>query len=135
MDYPPLVSSVCPRPRKGQIKAAVMPPPSTNLTVKPDRFSLLLLEPGEIYFKDVAVTYCSDPDFRPPPGSAGSGSGSSGLRRASSGAHGVRMVNGWLKICSKSLVFVPTESSDPLHPDSRPLIKLPLADCTAIKGK
>jgi len=104
-----------------------MPPPSTNLTVKPDRFSLLLLEPGEIYFKDLAVTYCSDPDFRPPPGSSGSS-----LRRSSS-AFGVKIVNGWLKICSKSLVFVPTESSDPLLPESKPLIKLPLVDCTCIK--
>ena len=29
-----------------------------------DRFSLLLLEPGEIYFTDVGVTYCKDPDFK-----------------------------------------------------------------------
>ena len=29
-----------------------------------DRFSLLYLEPGEIYFKDVAVTFCQDPDVK-----------------------------------------------------------------------
>ena len=97
-----------------------MPPPCTNLTKKFDRFSLLLLEPGEIYFKDVAVIYCSDPDSRTQPG-----------RRGSS----VKTIQGWLKICSKSLVFVPTDSSDPVLPDSRPLVKLPLADCTSIKGK
>ena len=29
-----------------------------------DRFSLLYLEPGEIYFCDVAVTFCQDPDVK-----------------------------------------------------------------------
>ena len=29
-----------------------------------DRFSLLYLEPGEIYFIDVAATYCRDPDAK-----------------------------------------------------------------------
>ena len=105
-----------------------MPGPSTNLTQRPDRFSLLLLEPGEIYFKDVAVTYCSDPDFQ----------GGGSVRRANSAAsqdRRVKIINGWLKICSKSLVFVPTEASDAAHPDSRPLVKLPLADCTDIRGQ
>ena len=109
-----------------------MPGPSTNLTQRPDRFSLLLLEPGEIYFKDLQVTYCSDPDFQ-----GGSGGGSVGRRASvSTASQGrVKIINGWLKICSKSLVFVPTEASDPAHPDPRPLVKLPLADCTDIKGE
>ena len=29
-----------------------------------DRFSLLYLEPGEIYFTDVAVTFCQNPDAK-----------------------------------------------------------------------
>ena len=29
-----------------------------------DRFSLLYLEPGEIYFIDVAATFCQDPDAK-----------------------------------------------------------------------
>ena len=29
-----------------------------------DRFSLLYLEPGEIYFIDVAVNFCKDPDSK-----------------------------------------------------------------------
>ena len=44
------------------------------------------------------------------------------------------LVRGRLKICSKSLVFVPQESSDPSQPDARPLLKFPLADCTCIEG-
>ena len=45
------------------------------------------------------------------------------------------LVRGRLKICSKSLVFVPQESSDPSQPDARPLLKFPLADCSSIEGK
>ena len=29
-----------------------------------DRFSLLYLEPGEIYFTDIAVTFCQNPDAK-----------------------------------------------------------------------
>ena len=29
-----------------------------------DRFSLLYLEPGEIYFTDAAVTFCQNPDAK-----------------------------------------------------------------------
>ena len=45
------------------------------------------------------------------------------------------LVRGRLKICSKSLVFVPQESSDPSQPDARPLLKFPLADCSSIEGR
>ena len=45
------------------------------------------------------------------------------------------LVRGRLKICSKSLVFVPQESADPSQPDTKPLLKFPLADCTKIEGK
>ena len=44
------------------------------------------------------------------------------------------LIRGRLKVCSKSLVFVPQESSDPSQPDTRPLLKFPLADCTCIEG-
>jgi len=73
-----------------------------------DRFSLLLLEPSEIYFCDVAVTYLDD----------------------SSDENHQR---GRLKICSKSVVFVPQSYAD----DQKvpPLLKFPLSDCTEIKGQ
>ena len=84
-----------------------------------------------IIFCNFVDSYCSDPDFQ--------GGGGGTVLRANSAAaatHGrVKIINGWLKICSKSLVFVPTEASDAAHPDSRPLVKLPLSDCSAIKGQ
>lgn len=80
-----------------------------------DRFSLLLLEPGEIYFCDVGVS----------------------LHNSQEGAQGTATfkekdpVRGRLKICSKSLVFVPQAS--PNEKDLGPLLKFPLADCTKIQ--
>ena len=35
-----------------------------NFFIIEDRFSLLYLEPGEIYFTDVAVTFCQNPDAK-----------------------------------------------------------------------
>ena len=100
-----------------------------------DRFSLLLLEPGEIYFSDVAVTYCKDPDSKE--GRTPTGKATSSIRRKDSIKSSELQkehdcVRGRLKICSKSLVFVPQESSGPSQPDTTPLIKFPLADCISI---
>jgi hypothetical protein len=72
-----------------------------------DRFSLLLLEPSEIYFCDVSVTL---------------------LDEQNDDNHS----RGRLKICSKSVVFVP--QSYPGDSGVPPLLKFPLADCTEIKG-
>ncbi len=76
-----------------------------------DRFSLLLLEPGEIYFTDLAVTLFRDP--------------SKPVNDESNFARGR------LKICSKSIVFVP----QPQPIDMEPLLKFPLNECSEIKGK
>ena len=118
-----------------------------------DRFSLLYLEPGEIYFTDVLVTFCKDPDSKerskhPPSPQVNNSSTirSKENNTPQSTNSPVRyqqqfqkkpesesdLVRGRLKICSKSLVFVPQESSDPSQPDTRPLLKFPLADCTCI---
>jgi factor associated with neutral sphingomyelinase activation len=78
-----------------------------------DRFSLLLLEPGEIYFTDVAVTYYRDTTKSP----------------TADGNH----CRGRLKICSKSIVFVP--QANPNQVDMEPLLKFLLCDCTKIVGK
>lgn len=77
-----------------------------------DRFSLLLLEPGEIYFTDVAVTLHRNPT-------------------ADGHTFDGNQTRGRLKICSKSLVFVP--QANPNQQDMEPLLKFPLADCTEIK--
>jgi hypothetical protein len=42
-------------------------------------------------------------------------------------------VRGRLKICSKSIVFVPQASAN--QQDLGPLYKFPLADCTKIEGE
>ena len=79
-----------------------------------DRFSLLLLEPNEIYFTDVAVTLIRDQNKAPY-------------------AEG-NFSRGRLKICSKSVVFVP--QSDPGGQGHvEPLLKFPLCDCKEIVGK
>ena len=77
-----------------------------------DRFSLLLLEPGEIYFTDVAVTLIRDPN--------------------KSVQEDRNVSRGRLKVCSKSIVFAP--QVDTAQTDVEPLLKFPLADCTEIKG-
>ena len=76
-----------------------------------DRFSLLLLEPGEIYFTDVGVTLIKDPN--------------KSIKEVGN------FSRGRLKICSKSIVFVPQVD----HFDQEPLLKFPLCDCTEVKGK
>ena len=60
------------------------------------RFSLLLLEPGELYFDDYSVFFHPDAD----------GSESEQSMR--------RKIRGRLKVCSKSLVFDPQDFSDPV---------------------
>lgn len=72
-----------------------------------DRFNLLLLEPGEIYFEDFSVYYYPGGDFNKDPSSIP-------LRQ-----------KGRLKICSKSLVF------DPLDPVF-PILKFLFKDITDI---
>ena len=75
-----------------------------------DRFSLLLLEPGEIYFTDVGVTFIRDPN--------------KSIKEVGN------FSRGRLKICSKSIVFVPQVD----HFDQEPLLKFPLCDCAEVKG-
>ena len=70
-----------------------------------DRFSLLLLEPGEIYFEDFKVVYHVKPEDKVP------------------AVH--NEVPGRLKVCSKSIVFVPQNLT-------LPMLKFPLPDCEAI---
>ena len=76
-----------------------------------DSLSLLLLEPGEIYFTDVGVTLIKDPN--------------KSIKEVGN------FSRGRLKICSKSIVFVPQVD----HFDQEPLLKFPLCDCTEVKGK
>ena len=71
-----------------------------------DRFSLLLLEPGEIYFEDFKVVHHVRPEDKVP------------------AVH--NEVPGRLKVCSKSLVFVPANTA-------LPMLKFCLADCTAVE--
>lgn len=78
-----------------------------------DRFSLLLLEPGEIYFSDVAVTLFRD------------------INKPANDESNFSV--GRLKICSKSIVFVPR--ANPEESNVEPLLKFPLCDCTEIIGK
>lgn len=69
---------------------------STGNINKPaaSRFSLIILEPGEIYFEDYLVYYHGV---------------NSPLEEK-----GAKAVKGSLKICSKSLVFDPISLSEPL---------------------
>jgi len=70
-----------------------------------DRFSLLLLEPGEIYFEDFKVVYHIRPEDKQP------------LIQ--------NEVPGRLKVCSKSVVFVPFSHV-------LPMLKFPLPDCDLV---
>ena len=73
-----------------------------------DRFTLLLLEPGEIYFQDLAVNYIYD---------------------ETKALTEENFQRGWLKICSKSIVFVPIKERN-----KDPLLKFPLNDVSEIIG-
>ncbi|XP_071822078.1 protein FAN-like [Apostichopus japonicus] len=70
-----------------------------------DRFSLLMLDPGEIYFEDFSVNLIPT-DVSPPETEE-------------------RKSRGRLKVCSKSLVFDPQDTS-------QPLIKFPFQRCDKI---
>lgn len=70
------------------------------------RFSLLLLDPGEIYFEDFSSSFIP-PDTTPK-------------------TYESKKQDGRLKMCSKSLVFEPKDLN-------RPLIKIPLKDCKIIE--
>lgn len=59
-----------------------------------ERFSLLLLEPGEIYFKDYSVYLYPDNVTE-----------AEALRRRQKGR---------LKVCSKSILFVPEDINHPI---------------------
>ncbi|GIY03630.1 protein FAN [Caerostris extrusa] len=72
-----------------------------------ERFSLLLLEPGEIYFEDYSC-HCY-------PG-----------KISESEAFRSRNQKGRLKVCSKSLLFDPKDVCNPI-------LKLPLRDCQTIQ--
>nr|XP_054748414.1 BEACH domain-containing protein lvsF-like [Lytechinus pictus] len=79
-----------------------------DLSIK-ERFSLLLLDPGEIYFEDFSVY------FYP-----------TGLKAVSEEEAIRRRCRGRLKICSKSIVFDPQDVS-------QPIMKFPLRSCIKIE--
>lgn len=85
-----------------------------------NRFSLLILEPNEIYFEDFAVTFLpsiQSPVRKSTPTTACSSSaGPAGTTDSDIGR---------LKICSKSIVYVPRSVA-------RPILKIPLRDCADI---
>ena len=90
--------------------------PSTSrgsVDIAQSRFSLLDLDPGEIYFQDFSVTLsCKD-----------------SLNRAGSSTPQRNMISqqkGRLKICSKSFLFDPAEVE-------RPIIKFPLRNMTSVE--
>ncbi|RZB38733.1 protein FAN-like [Asbolus verrucosus] len=70
------------------------------------RFSLLLLDPGEIYFEDFSAVLIP-PDITPK-------------------TFDNKKQDGRLKMCSKSLVFDPRDIN-------KPIIKIPLKDCVVIE--
>ncbi|XP_072169728.1 protein FAN-like [Diadema setosum] len=74
-----------------------------------ERFSLLLLDPGEIYFEDFSVYYYL-----------------TGLKDVSEEEAMQRRCRGRLKICSKSIVFDPQDVS-------YPIIKFPLRSCVKVE--
>ncbi|XP_029730273.2 protein FAN [Aedes albopictus] len=86
-----------------------------------ERFSLLLLEPGEIYFEDFSVDLLQ-PDDR-------NHSSESPITSSShsSSSHASQSIIGRLKMCSKSVVF---EAKDNLR---MPLIKIAYKDCLQIR--
>ena len=63
--------------------------------VNDQRFSLRMLEPNEYYFDDYSVDYYPK-----------------GLTNVSH--HSFEVVQGTLKVCSRSIVFVPSNGFDPL---------------------
>ncbi|CAG9854526.1 unnamed protein product [Phyllotreta striolata] len=71
-----------------------------------ERFSLLLLDPGEIYFEDFSVLFIP-PDTTPK-------------------TYDTKKQDGRLKMCSKSLVFDPKDIS-------HPIIKILYKDCVVIE--
>ncbi|XP_028128132.1 protein FAN [Diabrotica virgifera virgifera] len=71
-----------------------------------ERFSLLLLDPGEIYFEDFSAIFIP-PDITPK-------------------TYDTKKQDGRLKMCSKSLVFDPKDIS-------KPIIKILLKDCVVIE--
>ncbi|XP_076470367.1 protein FAN-like [Babylonia areolata] len=75
-------------------------------TLGQERFSLLLLEPGEIYFEDFSVYYFPDGDLDNPAPN--------------------RQQQGHLKVCSKSVVFVPKQIQ-------WPIIKFPMRNVEKIE--
>ncbi|XP_077982163.1 protein FAN-like isoform X3 [Glandiceps talaboti] len=77
-----------------------------NLADSKERFSLLLLEPGEIYFEDFSVFYYPV-----------------GLPEHEAIK---RKIRGRLKTCSKSIVFDPQNAC-------HPMMKFPLRDCIKIE--
>lgn len=70
------------------------------------RFSLLLLDPGEIYFEDFSAVLVP-PD-------------------TTTKTYDYKKQDGRLKMCSKSLVFDPKDIN-------KPIIKIPLKDCRIIE--
>lgn len=92
-----------------------MSPPHT-------RFSLLLLEPNEIYFEDYEVTLL--PDVVPPHSAALRDRNAANNSQHSPPPQQQPSI-GRLKMCSKTLVFVPR---DPVQP----ILKLAYRDCLDI---
>ncbi|KAL1493970.1 hypothetical protein ABEB36_009649 [Hypothenemus hampei] len=70
------------------------------------RFSLLLLDPGEIYFEDFSCTFIPADATRK--------------------TYDIKSQEGRLKMCSKSLVFEPKDYT-------KPLIKIPFKECVVIE--
>ena len=68
-----------------------------------DRFSLLYLEPGEIYFCDVAVTFCQDPDIKENLVKSGQKSGTSTKKEEDNKTKGIYLANRKLKCPSPRL--------------------------------
>lgn len=77
----------------------------SSASASPSRFSLVLLEPGEIYFEDYLVYYH---ELRCPFDAVEGGDNNEGL------PHHQQPIKGNLKICSKSVVFDPISFSYPL---------------------
>ncbi|XP_076336883.1 protein FAN-like isoform X2 [Tachypleus tridentatus] len=76
-------------------------------TAEKDRFSLLLLEPGEIYFEDFSVYYYDEKLAEP-----------EAIKRKQKGR---------LKVCSKSILFDPQDIT-------LPILKFPLKECVVIEN-
>ena len=88
-----------------------------------DRFSLLLLEPSEIYFEDFKVVYHTKPeDKKPSVHNEIPGRLKVIIGNYNSSQHYIFLL---FKVCSKSIVFVPQNIS-------LPMLKFPLTDCQEI---